>query len=72
MLLTVLTMSTVSAKDIKTVTFKVEQMMCVNCEAKVKKNISFEKGVKNLTTDVQNKTATIVYDAEKTSVQGGC
>lgn len=54
------------AKDLKSVTFRVPQMVCENCEAKVLKNIRFEKGVKEIETDVERKTVTIVYDAEKT------
>ena len=32
----------VMAKDLRTVIFKVEQLCCEKCEAKVKKNIPFE------------------------------
>ena len=35
-----------AAKNLQQVVFKVEQMTCVNCEAKVKRNIPYEKGVK--------------------------
>lgn len=57
------------AKELRKVTFKVMQMECPNCEKKVKKNISFEKGLKKLDTDVPHRTVTITYDAEKTSVE---
>ena len=57
------------AKDIRTVVFKVEQMHCANCEAKVKKNIRFERGVKSLAIDLKKRTVTISYDAEKTTVK---
>ena len=33
-----------AAKDLQKVVFKVEQMVCVNCEAKVKRNIPTRKG----------------------------
>lgn len=59
----------VLAKDIKIVTFNVPQMHCVNCEKKVKENIRFEKGVKEIQTNVENKTVTITYDADKTTVE---
>ena len=36
----------VSAKELRKIVFKVDQMECVNCENKVKKNIPFEKGVR--------------------------
>ena len=40
----------VSAKELRKIVFKVDQMECVNCENKVKKNIPFEKGVKKMET----------------------
>lgn len=58
----------VMAKDIRTAVFKVSQMHCENCERKVKSNIRFEKGVKEFSTDLKAKTVTIVYDAEKTTI----
>ena len=58
-----------SAKELRKIVFKVEQMECSNCENKVKKNISFEKGVKKLETDVKTRTVTVTYDAEKTDIQ---
>lgn len=64
-----LSLGTAIAKDFRTVVFKVEQMMCQNCEKKVKDNIKFEKGLKKFTTDLENKTVTITYDSEKTNVE---
>lgn len=61
--------ATMWAKDYYTVVFKVPQMMCQNCENKIKKNIKFEKGLKEFSTDLENKTVTITYDAEKTDVE---
>lgn len=58
-----------SAKELRKIVFKVEQMECGNCENKVKKNISFEKGVKKLETDLKTRTVTVTYDAEKTDIQ---
>lgn len=58
-----------SAKNMRKVTFKVQQMVCQNCEKKVQKNIAFEKGLKDLKTNLQDKTVTIVYDADKTSIE---
>lgn len=70
-MLTVLMMSasTALAKEFRVVVFKVEQMMCQNCEKKVKENIRFEKGLKSLQTDLEKKTVTITYDPEKTDVK---
>ena len=35
----------------------------------VKGNLRFEKGIKNIITDLKTKTVTIEYDADKTNVQ---
>jgi len=62
---------TVSAQDKKKnnkeekVVFTVS-MDCHNCEQKVKKNIPYEKGVKDLTTDLDKKLVTITYQTDKT------
>ena len=52
-----LSVTAVMAKDIRTAVFKVSQMHCENCERKVKNNIKFEKGVKEFSTDLKTKTA---------------
>lgn len=60
---------TAAAKDIKTVVFKTQpEMHCANCENKIKTNIRFEKGVKDIVTDLNAKTVTVKYDADKTTV----
>ena len=59
----------VLAKDIRVVVFKVAQMDCEKCEKKVKDNMRFEKGLKDLSTEVKTKTVTITYDADKTIVK---
>lgn len=64
-----LSVAGVMAKDIRVVVFKVSQLHCENCEQKVKKNIRFEKGVKELVTELKTKTVSITYDAEKTNVK---
>ena len=57
-------------KDIKTVVLKTQpEMHCGNCEKKIKDNIRFEKGVKSIKTNLDDKTVTIEYDADKTNVQ---
>lgn len=61
--------ATVNAKDLRTVIFKVAQMVCSNCENKVKENIRCEKGLKSLSTDLDAKTVTVTYDADKTSAE---
>ena len=57
-------------KDIKTVVFKTTpEMHCNNCETKIKNNLRFEKGVKEIVTDLGDKTVTVKYDADKTTVE---
>lgn len=56
------------AKDIKTVVFTtLPQMHCENCENKIKGNLRFEKGIKQITTSVPDQKVTIEYDADKTT-----
>lgn len=69
--LAVLLMFTVScmAKEIKTVVFKTSpEMHCANCEDRIKSNLRFEKGVKDIQTNLEDKTVTIKYDSDKTTV----
>ena len=57
-------------KDIKTVVLKTQpEMHCSGCEKKIKENIRFVKGVKTIKTDLDDKTVTIEYDADKTTVK---
>ncbi len=70
MLTLALSTATGLAKDIKTVVFTTTpQMHCSNCEAKIKKNLRFEKGVKDIVTSVPDQTVTVKYDADKTTVE---
>ena len=58
-----------TAKDIKTVVLNTApEMHCSSCENKIKSNIRFEKGVKNIETSLADKTVTVTYDADKTDV----
>ena len=62
---------TVSAQDKKgnskdgTVVFSVD-MDCHSCEQKVKKNIPFERGVKDVSTNLDKKLVTIKYQPSRT------
>ena len=59
----------ISAKDIKTVVLTTDpQMHCESCENKIKGNLRFEKGIKNIKTNIPDQTVTIEYDADKTDV----
>lgn len=49
----------------ETVTFDVN-LHCHNCQAKLEKNIHWEKGVKDMKVDLENKQVTITYDPKKT------
>ncbi|HBB92438.1 MAG: hypothetical protein A2X22_10510 [Bacteroidetes bacterium GWF2_49_14] len=42
-------------------------MTCANCQAKIEKNIAYEKGVKDLVVDLPSKIVTITYRTDKTS-----
>lgn len=60
----------VSAKDVKTVVFTTNPIMhCENCENKIKKNLRYEKGVKEIQTNVSEQRVTVSYDADKTDAQ---
>lgn len=48
------------------VTFDVS-MDCHGCQQKIEKNIPWEKGVKDLKVDLENKTVKITYDPKKTT-----
>lgn len=57
-----------TAKDIKTmIVTPSPKMVCENCENKIKGNLRFEKGVKNIETNLTAQTITITYDGDKTS-----
>lgn len=51
-----------------TVLFSVN-LHCDGCVAKVEKNISFEKGVKDLVCNLKQKTVLVTYDPAKTSIE---
>ena len=56
------------AKDIKTVVVTTQpQMHCASCENKIKGNLRFEKGVKEIECNIEAQRVTITYDAEKTN-----
>lgn len=68
-LMAALLISTVAiAKNIKTAVFTtLPQMHCDNCEQKIKKNVRFVKGVKEIQTSIDQQTVTVTYDADKTT-----
>ena len=52
--------------EIKEVTFKAH-IHCANCVKKVRENISFEKGVKDLHICMEDQIIAVKYDASKTN-----
>lgn len=65
-LLVLMSTAIAAAKDIQTIVFTTNpQMHCSNCEAKIKKGLRYEKGVKDIVTNVEAQTVTIKYDADK-------
>ena len=57
-----------SAKPDKQVVVLSCDLHCQGCCDKIMKNIAFEKGVKDIVCDLENKTVTVTYDANKTDV----
>ena len=56
-------------REIKTVVFTTTpQMHCAACENKIKNNLRFEKGIKNIETSFPNQTVTVKYNADKTTI----
>ena len=56
-------------REIKTVFFTTTpQMHCAACENKIKNNLRFETGIKNVETSVPNQTVTVKYNADKTTI----
>ena len=41
---------------------------CQNCIDRIQKNIPFEKGVKDLKVDMENKEVTVIFNSQKTTV----
>ncbi|MCD4774253.1 MAG: heavy-metal-associated domain-containing protein [Bacteroidales bacterium] len=40
---------------------------CNSCKAKIEKNIAFEKGIKDVTVNLETKVATLKYKSDKTN-----
>ena len=53
-------------KKIADVTCNVS-MHCKSCQEKIERIIPFEKGVKDLTVDLEHKTVKVIYDPRKTN-----
>lgn len=57
-----------SAKPDKQVVVLSCDLHCQGCCDKIMKNIAFEKGVKDIVCNLEEKTVTVTYDANKTNV----
>ena len=58
------------AGEIATAVFTVSpRMHCENCEKKIKENVRYAKGVKEIATSRSNQTVTIKYDPAKASIE---
>ncbi len=53
----------------QTVRLVVAQMECSNCQAKVQKTLAYERGVKDLEFNLENRVVTVTYDDEKITVK---
>jgi len=54
---------------VQEVVFSVKEISCNKCKEKITKNLRFEKGLKSLKVNVEEKTVTIKFDSEKTSIE---
>ena len=57
-----------AAKDLQKVVFKVEQNGLRELRGQGETQHPYEKGVKNMKTDVENHTVTVTFDADVTNV----
>lgn len=63
--------SSAYAKDLRVLVVKTEtRMKCENCAKKIRMNLRFEKGVKDIKPSVADQTVSITYDAEKGTQEG--
>lgn len=57
-----------NAKDIKTVVLTTDPgMKCESCAARIKDNLKYCKGVKDINISVEKQAIAIQYDADKTN-----
>lgn len=55
-----------AADKVKTV-FTLDHQMAKTCETKIKTNLRYEKGVKDIVVSLKDNTITITYQPDKTS-----
>ncbi|MCY7352198.1 MAG: cation transporter [Cytophagaceae bacterium] len=65
----VLTGSVTLADDTKPQTVKIKtSAICKMCKARIERNLAYEKGVTDVTLDVDTKVATVTFNPKKTDV----
>ena len=72
MAIAITSLSASAQKNNQTDTLQVRttpQMHCVNCENKIKKNIRFVKGVKEIKTSVPDQKVIIIYQKDKSTYE---
>ena len=63
---TAISADAVGAKPVLKKVVYVTSLDCENCAKKIRENVSFEKGVKDLKVDVPTKSVEIMFDSNKT------
>lgn len=64
---TTISLAAIAAKPVTKVFHVDPQMTCQNCEKKIKSNLRFEKGVKNVETNISTQEVVVKYDPDKTN-----
>jgi periplasmic mercuric ion binding protein len=67
--LALITLVPVLAKEIKTETVSLPTLQCGMCKKTIEKKMTGTNGLDSITVNVAEKTATVVYDAEVTSLE---
>ncbi len=61
--------SVAHAVEVKTVTLDVQNMTCKFCPITVRKALKKVDGVVSAKTELASKTATVIYDPDKTNIE---
>lgn len=69
LLLSFLSISLAFAKGNKQVVVFDVDLHCAGCVTKIEKNIAFEKGVKDLICNLNEKTVVVTFDNSKTDIK---